>query len=155
MNDGISITLWHHWGPSLNQELHCFQALCKVTIANCFKRLFSTNPQSFCYQARLSGLNCILHFCVVWVHSCSFHSPWEFPAVTKTSWWLEKSKFGVTIAHGGLCSGDNRTVANLSIISCSSEYSSLKAHTAKFFVVKDHLSDSVLFLDQALTTDKV
>ena len=42
------------------------------------------------------------------------------------------------------------TVANLSIISCSSEYSSLKAHTAKFFVVKDHLSDSVL---QALTTE--
>ena len=43
-------------------------------------------------------------------------------------------------------------------LSFTLEYSSLKAHTAKFFSVKDHLSDGVLFLldvDQAPTTDKV
>ena len=49
VNDGISIVgfinvlLW-------NQELYHFQMLCKVTIANCFKRYFSTNPaKTWCW----------------------------------------------------------------------------------------------------------
>ena len=61
------------------------------------------------------------------------------------------------IVHGRLCSGDNTTMANASD-SCSPGNSSLKARTANFFDVKDHLSNGVLFLldvDQALTTDKV
>ena len=61
------------------------------------------------------------------------------------------------IVLGRLCSGDNTTMANASH-SCSPVYSSLKAHTANFSVVKDHLSDGVLFLldvNQALTTEKV
>ena len=47
----IKVLLW-------NQKLHCFQVLCKVTTAKCFKRHFSTNSWSFWYQAQLSAHNC-------------------------------------------------------------------------------------------------
>ena len=59
----------------LLQELHCFQVLGKITIGNCSKRHFSTNPWSFCYQVQLSSLIC----CVAWVHSFMVHLLCEFP----------------------------------------------------------------------------
>ena len=49
--------------------------------------------------------------------------------VAEMSCWQERSNFCIIIVPGGLCSGDNRTVANASH-SCSPGYRSLKAHTA-------------------------
>ena len=80
----IELLLW-------NQELHCFQVLCKATIANCFKRL-CMNPRPFCYQTQLSGLNCTASVvcCVGWVHSCWVSESFQ---IAEASRWLGKSIF--------------------------------------------------------------
>ena len=70
--------------------------------------------------------------------------------VAEMLFWLEQTML-CTIR---LCSGDNSTMAFL--LTCVQFTESTYSYWLKFFLVKDHLRDSVppLDVDQALTTDK-
>ena len=108
VNNGISIIgfievlLW-------NQELHCYQVLCKVTIANCFKDI---SAQTLGLSASKHGfrVSTVLHWvvcCVGWVHSCWVHFLWELPGCWNVM-LARKAYICIIIVPGRLCSGSWR-----------------------------------------------
>ena len=104
-----------------------------------------------CYQTQLFGLKCAGYrsmFCRL----SSLHLGSSSLSVSKLLKCLlaRKVYICIIIVPGGLCSGDNRTVANASHL-CSPEYSPhITQLLVEFFVVKHHLRDGVLFLLEQL-----
>ena len=94
--DIIEVLLW-------NQELHCFQVLYKVTIANCFKKTLQYEPLVFLLPIKHSSqLSTVLHwvvFCVGWIHSCLVHFLWEFPGC----WNVMLARKGKLLHHHCPC----------------------------------------------------
>ena len=173
---------WVYRVPSLKSRTALFPSSVKVTIASedISPRTLSLSATK--HSSWVSTVLHLVVCCVGWVHSsissessqvaetccwleksifasslslahCVLETTelWQMLPILEclgTVHWLN-SLLCIIIVPGTLCTGDNRTVANASH-SWMPGYSSL----VEFFVVRDHLRDGILDVDQALKTDK-
>ena len=86
--------------------------------------------------------------CVGWVHSCWVHFLWEFPGC----WNVVLAIFASSLSLADCVVKTTELAKCFPFLLTWVQFTEITQLLVEFFVVKDHLRDGVLDVDQALTT---